>query len=48
MKYVNVKTGAVVGTACIIKGGNWKVVEEQPKETAKKRTVKANKKKSGE
>lgn len=48
MKYVNTVTGAVVETACVIRGGNWIVVDEQPKETTKKQPQKATKKKSGE
>lgn len=49
MKYINTKTQAVIETACVISGGNWKpVTDKQPKkvteETGKKRTVK----KSGE
>ena len=48
MKYVNMKTGAVIETACVVKGDNWKIVEKQPKETIKKTVVKGTKKKSGE
>lgn len=48
MKYINTKTGAVIETACVLKGGNWKIAEEQPKETNKKTVTKGTKKKSEE
>ena len=56
MQYVNTKTRAVIDTACVIKGGNWKPVEDnQPKEPAGEQEVKKPeqkkapvKKKSGE
>lgn len=48
MKYVNTKTGAVIETACVLKGGNWKIVEEQPKEAIKKTVNKGTKKKCEE
>lgn len=48
MKYRNQKTGAVVETACVIKGSHWEIVEEQPKETMKKTVTKGTRKKSGE
>lgn len=48
MKYINIKTGAVIETACVIKGDDWKVVEEQPRETTKKTGIRGTKKKSGE
>lgn len=54
MKYVHTKTGAVIETACAIKGGNWVEVEEnQPKESTSspvKKVVakKTTGKKSGE
>lgn len=48
MKYVNSKTGAVLETASVIRGGNWATVEEkQPKETTEK-PVKKTTKKRGE
>ena len=35
MKYVNSKTGAVLETASVIKGGNWVPAEKkQPKKTS--------------
>ena len=48
MKYINVKTQAVVETACELKGGDWvKVEKEQPKEA--ETTVKnTTRKKCGE
>lgn len=46
MKYLNVKTQAVVETACELKGGDWVKVEEQPKDT--KTAVKKTRKKSGD
>ena len=48
MKYVNIVTGAVVETACVIKGGKWKVLEEQHKEATKRTITRGTKKKSGE
>ena len=48
MKYINEKTGAVIETACVVKGSHWKIVEEQPKQTTKKAVTKGTKKKSGE
>lgn len=44
-KYINIKTQAVIETACVVSGGDWVVVKEQPKE--KKATGKSIKK-SGE
>ena len=36
MKYKNTKTQAVIETACVIRGGKWIEVKEQPKsKTAK-------------
>lgn len=46
MKYRNTKTQAVIETACVVRGGDWVVADEQPKE--KKTTQKKSKKKSGE
>lgn len=43
MKYMNTKTQAVIETACVISGGDWVVMEEQPK--PKKATKKTTKKK---
>ena len=48
MKYKNRKTGAVVETACVIKGNYWEIVEEQPKKAMKKTAIKGTKKKCGE
>lgn len=48
MEYKNTKTQAVIRTACVISGGDWVLVEEQPKETTKKTIKKETKKKSGE
>lgn len=49
MKYINTKTQAVIETACVISGGNWKaVVEEQPKTAADSTGRKKTTKKSGE
>ena len=54
MKYVHTKTGAVIETACAVKGGSWvKVEENQPKESAsipakKVAAKKSASKKSGE
>ena len=44
-KYINIKTQAVIETACVISGGDWVVVTEQPKE---KKATKKTTKKSGE
>ena len=44
MKYINTKTQAVLETACVISGGDWVKVEEQPKTTEPK--PKKNTKKS--
>lgn len=48
MKYINTKTGAVIETACVISGGDWILVEEQPKGSTKKTVKKDTNKKSGE
>ncbi len=48
MKYINTKTQAVIETACVIKGGNWKILDEQQTETNKKTVTKRTKKKGGE
>lgn len=47
MKYLNTKTQAVIETACVVSGGDWVPVKEQPKntETTVKKTMR---KKSGE
>lgn len=48
MKYINSKTGAVLETASVIRGGNWVPVEEkQPKKTTET-PVKKTTKKRGE
>lgn len=48
MKYINTKTQAVIETACELKGGDWKKVEnEQPKKTTST-PAKRTQKKSGE
>jgi len=39
MKYINTTTGAVIETASIISGGDWKLVEEK-KKTKKKESSK--------
>lgn len=46
MRYRNTKTQAVVETACVISGGDWVKVDEQPKDTepAPKKTTKKTKK----
>lgn len=44
MKYRNTVTGAVVETACVIKGGKWEVVKDQK---TKATTNKGTAKKSG-
>lgn len=44
-KYKNLKTQAVIETACVISGGNWVELEEK---AAKKSSTKNTKKKSGE
>ena len=46
MRYLNIKTQAVVETACVISGRDWVVIEEQPK--AKRTTKKTANKKSGD
>ncbi len=46
MKYINTKTRAVIETACVISGGNWVEVDEQPKTTSDQK--KNTRKKSGE
>lgn len=48
MKYMNKKTRAVIETACVVSGGDWVKVEEQPKSEAKTTVKKATRKKSGE
>lgn len=48
MKYMNTRTQAVIRTACVISGGDWVLVEEQPKKTTKKTIKSETKKKSGE
>lgn len=49
MKYLNTKTQAVIETACVLSGGNWVKVEEQPENAKPKATTKQTKrKKSGE
>lgn len=40
MKYLNTKTQAVIETACVVSGGNWVEVKEQPKNTKPKATTK--------
>ena len=45
MKYINKRTQAVVETACVISGGDWVAVKEQPKE---KKATRKTTKKSGE
>ncbi len=47
MKYLNIKTQAVIETACEVKGGNWVKVEQPKKETIDI-PVKATRKKRGE
>ncbi len=47
MKYRNERTGAVIETASVISGGDWKAVEEKPEkkpEPAKKAAAKKPKK----
>ena len=48
MKYINKKTQAVIETACVVSGGDWVKVEEQPKTEAKTTVKKTAHKKSGE
>ena len=53
MKYLNTKTQAVIETACVVSGGNWVEVKNQPTDTqsktpAKKTTAKKSTKKSGD
>lgn len=48
MKYLNTKTQAVIETACVIQGGNWVKVNEQPKNTKPKETKSTTQKKSGD
>lgn len=43
MRYKNTKTQAVIETACVIRGGDWVLVDEQPKNTDSSRK-KASKK----
>lgn len=45
MRYRNIKTQAVIETACVIHGDNWERVDEK---TFTKKPVKKNNKKSGE
>lgn len=42
MKYLNTKTQAVLETACVCAGGDWVLLEDQPKKkpTVKKATKK--------
>lgn len=47
MKYINKKTQAVIETACVVSGGDWEVLEEQPK-TDEKVIKKTSRKKSGD
>lgn len=47
MKYLNTETQAVIETACVLSGGDWVEVTEQPKRT-KPKTVKKQEKKSGD
>lgn len=47
MKYINTKTGAVIDTAFVISGDNWKELVDEKKEE-KKSAKKINKKKSGD
>lgn len=47
MRYLNHKTQAVIDTACVLSGGDWIEVKEQPKSTKSKSTTKT-KKKSGD
>lgn len=50
MQYLNTKTQAVIETACVISGGDWVKVNEQPekdtkpteKKTTRKRVVRDN------
>lgn len=35
MKYINTKTKAIIETDCLIKGGDWKPLEETKKEVKK-------------
>ena len=48
MRYINVKTGAVIESASVVSGGDWKPLVEEKKETAKKASKKTTKKKSGD
>lgn len=49
MKYINVKTQAVIETACELKGGDWMKVEAgQPKEKAETTARKNTRRKHGE
>ena len=43
MKYKNTKTQAVIETACVIRGGDWVKVEEQPKTETKSTKAKRRK-----
>lgn len=47
MKYVNTRTGAVIDTAFVISGGDWKELVDDKKEE-KKSAKKISKKKSGD
>lgn len=38
MKYINTVTGAVLETASVISGGDWKLVEEKKKAKKKEST----------
>ena len=49
MKYLNTKTQAVIETACVISGGDWVEVKEQPKtQKPKAATKQTTHKKSGD
>ena len=40
MLYKNIKTGAVIDSPCIIRGGDWVEVKPKPKEPPKKEVPK--------
>lgn len=49
MRYINVKTQAVIETACVLRGGNWvKVDDKQPKKNTEHTAKTPAKKKRGE
>lgn len=49
MQYINLKTQAVIETACEVKGGDWvKVESNQPRTETKTAVKKTTRKKRGE